>query len=68
MLDETRLHARFPAGGEEGQPQQLLVRVTFSSFSRPNLLEILVLSLLCVEKFLNLEDKTIFDKSGPVMA
>jgi len=68
MLDETRLHARFPAGGKEGQPQQLLVRVTFSSFSRPNLLEILVLSLLCVEKFLNLEDKTIFDKSGHVMA
>ena len=68
MLDETRLHARFPAGGEEGQPQQLLVRATFSSFSRPNLLEILVLRLLCVERFLILEDKTIFNKSGHVRA
>ena len=29
-------------GGEEGQPQQFLVRVTFSSFSRPSHLEILV--------------------------
>jgi len=29
--------------GEEGQTQQLLVRATFSSFSRPNHLEILVL-------------------------
>ena len=48
------------AGWEEGQPQQLLARATFSSFSRPNPLEILVLRLLCVEKFLILEDKTIF--------
>ena len=30
-------------GGEEGQPQQFLVRATFSSFSRPSHLEILVL-------------------------
>ena len=33
--------------GEEGQPQQLLVRATFSSFSHPNHLEILVLRLFC---------------------
>ena len=55
-------------GGEEGQPQQLLVRATFSSLSRPNHLEILVLRWLCVEKFLILEDKTIFNKSGHVRA
>jgi len=29
-------------GGEENQPQQFLVRATFSSFSRPSHLEILV--------------------------
>ena len=46
--------------GEEGQPQQLLVRATFSSFSRSNHHEIPVLRLLCVEKFQILEDKTIF--------
>ena len=33
-------------GGEEGQPHQSLVRTTFSSFSRPNHIEILVLSIL----------------------
>ena len=33
--------------GEEGQPQQFLVRATFSSFSRPSHLEILVLTTLC---------------------
>ena len=32
--------------GEEGQPHQSLVRTTFSSFSRPNHIEILVLSIL----------------------
>ena len=32
--------------GEEGQPHHTLVRTTFSSFSRPNHLEILVLSIL----------------------
>ena len=55
-------------GGEEGQTQQLLVRATFSSFSHPNHLEILVLRLLCVDKFLILEDKTICNKSGQVRA
>ena len=55
-------------GGEEGQPQKLLVRASFSSFDRPNHFEILILRLLCVEKFLILEDKTIFKKSGHVMA
>ena len=34
-------------GGKEGQPQQFLVRATFSSFSRPSHLEILVLTTLC---------------------
>ena len=32
--------------GEEGQPHQSLVRTTFSSFSRPNHLKILVLSII----------------------
>ena len=32
--------------GEEGQSQQFLVPATFSSFSRPSHLEILVLSLV----------------------
>ena len=54
--------------GEEDQPEQLLVRATFSSFSRPNHLKILVLRLLSVEKFLILEDKTIFNKYGHVRA
>ena len=54
--------------GEEGQTQQFLVRATFSSFSSSNHLEILVLRLLCVEKFLILEEKTIFNKSGHVRA
>ena len=52
--------------GEEGQQQQFLVRATFSSFYRP--LGILVLWLLCVFKFPNLEDKTIFFKYGHVRA
>ena len=47
-------------GGEEGQPHQSLVRTTFSSFSRPKHLGILVLRIFCVEKFPILEDKTIF--------
>ena len=47
-------------GGEEGPPHQFLVRATFSSFSRPNHLEILVLWLLSVKKFLIIYDKTIF--------
>ena len=33
-------------GGEEGQPQQFLVRATFSSISRPSHLKILVFSIL----------------------
>ena len=32
-------------GGEKGQPHQSIVRTTFSLFSRPNHLEILVLSI-----------------------
>ena len=55
-------------GGEEAQPQKFLVRATFSSFSRLSHLEILVLRLLCVFKFLNLENKAIFKKSSPVGA
>ena len=54
--------------GEEGQPQQFLVRATFSSFSRLSHLRILVLRLFCVKKFAVLEDKTIFQKSGHVRA
>ena len=46
--------------GEEGQPQQFLVRATFSSFSRPSHIEFIVLRLLCVFKFLILEDEAIF--------
>ena len=46
-------------GGEEGQPHQSLVRTTFSLFSRPSHLGILVLRLVCVTKFPILEDKTI---------
>ena len=45
---------------EECQSQQFLVRATFSSFSRPSHLGILVLRLFCVLKFPILEDKTIF--------
>ena len=33
--------------GEESQPQQFIVRVTFSLFSRPSHLGTLVLGLLC---------------------
>jgi len=47
-------------GGEEGQAQQFIVRATFSLFSRPSHLGILVLRILCVLKFPILEDKTIF--------
>ena len=49
-----------PAWGEEGQPQQFLVRAIFSFSCLVAHLEILVLRLLSVFKFLNLEDKTIF--------
>jgi len=48
--------------GEEGQPQQFLVRATFSSFSRPSHLEILVLPIYFF-KCLILQDKTIFWES-----
>ena len=48
--------------GEEGQPQQFLVRATFSSFSRLSHLEILVLPIL-FSKILVLQDKTIFLKN-----
>ena len=37
-----------------------MARATFSSFSHPSHLEILVFRLLCVFKFLILEDKAIF--------
>ena len=36
-------------GGEEGPPQQFLVRATFSSFFLPSHLEILVLRLMCLK-------------------
>ena len=49
-------------GGEEGQPQQFLVRATFSPFYRQSHLGILVLRLLCVLKFQILKDNTIFLK------
>ena len=46
--------------GEEGQPHQFLVRATFSSFSLPRHLGILVLRLLRVLEFPILEDKSFF--------
>ena len=49
--------------GEEGQPQQFLVRATFSSFSRPSHLVIFVLSISCVLKFPFLKDKIFFSTS-----
>ena len=52
----------FGLWGEEGQLQQFFFRATFSSFSRPSHLEILVLWLLCVLKFLILEDIKLFFK------
>jgi len=52
----------FATQGEEGQPQQFLVRATFSSFSCPSHLENLILCFLCVFKFLNLENNAFFDK------
>ena len=54
--------------GEEGQTQQFLVRATFSSIYRPSHLEILVLPLICVLKFLILDDKAILNKSSHVRA
>jgi len=41
-----RIAGKTAGRGEEGQPQQFLVRAAFSSFSRPSHLEILVLSIL----------------------
>ena len=38
--------------GEEGQPQQFLVRATFSSFSRPSYLKILVLSKIFFKRLI----------------
>ena len=57
FLFKTALSAQ---RGEEGQPHQSLVRTTFSSFSRPNHVEILVLSILFFLKCPILENKYIF--------
>ena len=46
--------------GEEGQPHQSLVRTTFSSFSRPNHIEILVLSILFFLSVRSLKINTFF--------
>ena len=46
--------------GEEGQPHHSLVRTTFSSFSRPNHIEILVLSILFFLSVLSLKINTFF--------
>ena len=61
---EERLKSRknpwLPAIGEEGQPHQSLVRTTFSSFSRPNHIEILVLSILFFLSVRSLKINTFF--------
>ena len=59
FLLQTILQKRIE-GGEEGQAQQFIVRATFSLFSRPSHLGILVLRILCVLKFPILDYKTIF--------
>ena len=41
----TPTHKTWVEGGEEGQPQQFLVRATFSSFSHPSHTKILVLQI-----------------------
>ena len=46
--------------GEEGQPHQSLVRTTFSPFSRPNYLELLVLSILFFLSVRSLKINTFF--------
>ena len=46
--DDLPVFGTIAGGGEEGQPHQSLVRTTFSSFSRPNHIEILVLSILYI--------------------
>ena len=48
VLVTLKFKSVFVDQGEEDQPHQSLVRATFSSFSRPSHLEILVLRLLCV--------------------
>ena len=53
--------------GKEGQPQQILVWATLSSFSCPSHPEILVLLSIFFMRPI-LEDKNIFWKSGNVMA
>ena len=54
--------------GEEGQLHQSLVRTTFSSFSRPNHIEILVLSILFFYCVRSLKINTFFKKYGDVRA
>ena len=49
-----------PQRGEEGQPHQSLVRTTFSSFSRPNQIEILDLSILFFLSVRSLKINTFF--------
>ena len=46
--------------GEEGQPHQSLVRTTFSSFSRPNHIKSLVLSILFFSSVRSLKINTFF--------
>ena len=55
-----RLYRQRVYGGEEGQPHQSLVRTTFSSFSRPNHIEILVLSILFFLSVRSLKINTFF--------
>ena len=50
--------------GKDAQPQQFLIRPTFSSFSRTRHLNILVLSILFFKNLI-LPDKTIFLRIGP---
>ena len=47
--------------GEEGQPQQYLVRARFSSFTRPSHLEILVLTILFLLNVHILQIKIYFE-------
>ena len=56
---ETLQKAACVEWGKEGQPQQFPVRTTFSTFSRPSDLEILVLPLIFF-KCLILKDEIIF--------
>ena len=54
------LSLMFIGRGEEGQPHQSLVRTTFLSFSRPNHIEILFLSILFFLSVRSLKINTFF--------